>query len=102
MALTLAGCSDGRVQSTVSEIGDDISGAVSRAESALDPDDNSSSGRPDKDELSSMPDYDSSQGGGVNSGSSDVENGTESRGDDSSDGNASSDTSSAKDKTKDI
>lgn len=104
MALTLAGCGDGRVQDTVSKVGDEISGAVSRVESALDPDSNGSSGFPDESEQSSMPDYESSQGGGINSGSSDIENGTESGGDISSAGDASShvDTSSARDKTKDI
>lgn len=104
MALTLAGCGDGRVQDTVSKVGDEISGAVSRVESALDPDSNGSSGFPDESGQSSMPDYESSQGGGINSGSSDIENGTESGGDISSAGDASShvDTSSARDKTKDI
>lgn len=111
MALTLTGCGDGRVQDAVSKVGDEISGAVSRVESALDPDDNRSSGFPDESEQSSMLDYESSQGGGINSGSSDIENGTESggdisRGDDnvSSDFDTSSDTgtSSSADKTKDI
>lgn len=78
LALTLAGCGNGRVESTVSRLGDDISNTVSRVESALDPDDNISSGFPDEDEISSMPDYSSSQGGGINSGDNDITNGTES------------------------
>ena len=81
MALALTGCSDGTVQSAVSRLGDDISETVSRVESALDPDrDNSSDGFPDEREQSSMPDYSSSQGGGINSGDEDIENGTESDG----------------------
>lgn len=72
----MAGCSDGKVQSTVSRIEDDVSNAVSRVESALDPD--ASDGFPDEDEISSMPDYSSSQGGGINSGDEDIVNGTES------------------------
>lgn len=78
MALALTGCGDGKVQSAASKVADDVSNAVSRVESALDPDHNASSGFPDDEERSSMPDYSSSQGGGVNSGSSDLENGTES------------------------
>lgn len=76
--LAMAGCSDGKVQSTVSRIEDDVSNAVSRVESALDPDGDASDGFPDEDEISSMPDYSSSQGGGINSGDRDIVNGTES------------------------
>lgn len=77
LALILAGCGDGKVQSTVSEvvskIGDDISGTVSRAESMLD---NYTSSGIDMDSSSmvSNPDYASSGSdreygsSGVNSG----------------------------------
>lgn len=83
LTLALAGCGNGQVGDTVSQmasqLGDDISGAVSRVESALDgtPNDNSS-GFPDEDEISSMPNYASSQGGGINSGDDNIVNGTES------------------------
>ena len=76
--LALAGCSDGKVQSMVSRVSDDVSNAVSRVESALDPDSDTSSGFPDENDISSMPDYSSSQGGGINSGDEDIVNGTES------------------------
>ena len=76
MALALGGCGDGRVESAASKLRDDMDGIVSSVESALDPDD--SSGFPDEKDQSSMPDYESSQGGGVNSGADDIENGTES------------------------
>lgn len=110
--LALTGCGNGKVQSTVSRVGDDISNAVSRVESALDPDMDTSSGFPDEDEISSMPGYSSSQGGGINSGDGDIVNDTESGiasdidnnsyiGNDSStvNGDASSEVSS---KTKDL
>lgn len=76
--LALTGCSNGRVQNTVSRLGDDVSNAVSRVESALDLDPDTSSGFPDENDISSMPNYSSSQGGGINSGDNDIVNGTES------------------------
>ena len=97
MALMLTGCGNGKVESAASKLGDDISNTVSRVESALDPDhDDNSSG---------MPDYSSSQGGGINSGDDDIENGTESDGQVSSDVSGLDDGSSAdssSERTKDL
>lgn len=106
MALMFTGCGNGKVESAASKLGDDISNTVSRVESALDPDhDDNSSGFPDEDEKSSMPDYSSSQGGGINSGDDDIENGTESDGQVSSDVSGLDDGSSAdssSERTKDL
>ena len=103
MTLTLAGCGDGKVQSAASKAADDVSNAVSRVESALDPDHDNSSGFPDEDEQSSMPDYSSSQGGGINSGDDDIANGTESDLDSDLDSGLDSDLDSEASKnTKDL
>lgn len=98
LCLTLTGCGDGKVQSTVSRIGDDVSNAVSRVESALDPDDDTSSGVPTESEQSSMPGYTSSQSGDVSNRDDDG---------DKSDGQVSSDVNSdleseASEDTKDL
>lgn len=74
--LALTGCGNGKVQDTVSRVGDDISNTVSRVESALDPNRDTSSGFPDENDISSMPGYSSSQGGGINSGDNDIIDGT--------------------------
>lgn len=92
LSLTLTGCGDGKVQSTVSRIGDDVSNAVSRVESALDPDDDTSSGVPTESEQSSMPGYSSSQSGDVSNRDDDTPSGDESG--TMSDGQVSSDLSS--------
>ena len=89
LAAALTGCGDGKVQSTVSKIGDDVSNAVSRVESALDPDDNVSSGVPDEDEQSSMPGYTSSQNGDAGGMGSDTDSGLDEE-------------SEAREKTKDL
>lgn len=95
LGLTLTGCGDGRVQSAASKLGDDVSNAISRVESALDPDDNVSSGLPDESQQSSMPGYSSSQtgdadGSGTQSDgqvSSDIDGDESSAGDESAGGN---------------
>lgn len=80
LSLTLAGCGNGRVESAASRLGDDVSNAVSRVESALDPDGNTSSGFPDESQQSSMPGYSSSQAGDLDGVDSGLESGTESDG----------------------
>lgn len=99
LCLALTGCSSGRVQSAASKLEDDVSNAISRVESALDPDDNVSSGLPDESQQSSMPGYSSSQTGDADG------NGTQSDGQVSSDidGDESiADDESAGDNTKDL
>ncbi len=106
LCLTLTGCGDGKVQSTVSRIGDDVSNAVSRVESALDPDDDTSSGVPTESEQSSMPGYTSSQSGDV-SNRDDDDDESDAGSDTMSDGQVSSDVNSdleseASEDTKDL
>ncbi len=102
LAAALTGCGDGKVQSTVSKFGCDVSNAVSRVESALDPDDNVSSGVPDEDEQSSMPGYTSSQNGDAGGMGSDTDSGLESGGQVSSDVSGLDEESEASEKTKDL
>lgn len=92
LSLTLAGCGSGRVESTASRLGDDVSNAISRVESALDPDDNASSGLPDESQQSSMPGYSSSQAGDPDGGDGGLQSGLESDGQASSDLNGDSST----------
>ena len=77
LALILAGCGNGKVESTVSEvvskIGEDIGGTVSRVESALD--DHTSSGVDmDSSSMVSNPDF-ASSGSDHENGSSGVNSG---------------------------
>jgi len=83
LTLTLTGCSGGKdsISQAASRLGDDVSETVSRVGSALDSmmDGGESSGMPDEGDISSSPDYESSQGGGINSNDdSGITNGDES------------------------